>query len=332
MRILPIFATFAIFALVGTTIAYYSDSAHFSNDFTLAADTVEFVDTFKSPDNWSPCDETPKTAVATNKNDEERYVRMKIQDYWRENGSQTSTDDHETSDLPKTWTDDQNQTHNYADINYQNQSDWAYAQDGWYYYRTSLAKNETTHSLLKSVTFNCEVNLVGETRYSADGKTAESVPTDYADANYHVYVTFEMSNREWEYDEMPERIVARIESTQKLYGSIIDAHAAAQENDVITLLVDTEEIVTNEKHVTLDLNEHTIVGSLTNTTNGNLTIINGEINNPNGIAVINNGTLTIGVNDYDDEGIAKISNTNVRLVGTTEHERTKTYCCLWPES
>lgn len=114
-----------------------------------------------------------------------------------------------------------------------------------------------------------------------------------------------------------DKAVARIERTQKIYPSIMRAEAEAQPEDIITLLVDAEEVVTNEKEVTLDLNNHTVTGSLTNTTAGNLTIINGEINNPNGAAVTNNGILTLGVDDYDDEGIANVINDNVRLIGTT---------------
>ncbi len=113
------------------------------------------------------------------------------------------------------------------------------------------------------------------------------------------------------------KIVARIERTGKLYGSIMSAHNEAIENDIITLLVDTEETVTNEKTVTLDLNQHTVTGSLTNTENGNITLINGEINNPSGVAVTNNGTLTLGVDDYKDDGTANILNDNIRLIGTT---------------
>ncbi len=113
------------------------------------------------------------------------------------------------------------------------------------------------------------------------------------------------------------RIVARIERTQNVYGSIMAAEAVAEENDTITLLVDTEETVVNEKKVTLDLNNHTVTGSLTNETIGNITLINGEINNPNGAAVTNNGTLTLGINDYKDDGTANILNDNIRLVGTT---------------
>lgn len=134
--------------------------------------------------------------------------------------------------------------------------------------------------------------------------------------------------------------VARIERTGQLYPSIMAAHADANpgdiRHDVITLLVDTAEIVTNEKQVTLDLNYHTVTGYLTNTENADLTLINGEINNcnaadggsqlctatirdeanPNGAAVINNGKLTMGVNDYTSDGTVNISSDNIRLIGT----------------
>ena len=112
-------------------------------------------------------------------------------------------------------------------------------------------------------------------------------------------------------------IVARIERTQKLYPSIMAAEAEAINGDTITLLVDTAEVVTNEKTVTLDLNGHTVTGSLTNTESGNITLINGEINNPDGASVTNNGTLTMGINDFTDDGNVNILNDNIRLVGTT---------------
>ena len=114
-----------------------------------------------------------------------------------------------------------------------------------------------------------------------------------------------------------DKAVARIERTQKIYNSIMAAHAAAEPGDIITLLVDTAEIVTNEKNVTLDLNGHTVTGTLNNTTSGNITLINGEINNPDGAAVTNDGTLTMGINDYDDDGVANVISNNIRLIGTT---------------
>ena len=125
-------------------------------------------------------------------------------------------------------------------------------------------------------------------------------------------------------------IIARIERTGKLYSSIMKAEAEAITDDTITLLVDTEEIVTNTKKVTLDLYAHTVTGYIINTAEGHLTLINGEVNNynstiqdtanPTGAAVVNNGTLIMGVNDYQDaamnEKVPLIDNNNIRLIGS----------------
>ena len=142
--------------------------------------------------------------------------------------------------------------------------------------------------------------------------------------------------------------VARIESTQKLYPSIMAAHEEAESGDTITLLVNDAEIVTNSKNITLDLNQHTVYGYLNNTRSGNITLLNGEINNydtpaegtyyqtgsaadysapiidsvnPSGAAVINAGTLTMGIDDYEDaamnEKVPLINNQYVRLIGSS---------------
>lgn len=192
-RALAIAGVSVVCLTVVGTIAYNQDSMFFNNLFRLSSDTVEFVETFDSPDDWQPCQEIPKTAIARNKNDEPRYVRMKINEYWRIKNTQTPTTDHETSDLPLTW-DDNGTTKHYAVINTQNDDKWELKSDGWYYYKTTLAKDEETLSLLKSVTLNCEVNTVGEIRYSAGGLVGESIPGDYAEANYHLYITFQVSD------------------------------------------------------------------------------------------------------------------------------------------
>ncbi len=125
-------------------------------------------------------------------------------------------------------------------------------------------------------------------------------------------------------------IIARIERTGKLYSSIMKAEAEAITDDIITLLVDTEEVVTNTKKVTLDLYTHTVTGYIVNTATGHLTLINGEVNNynstivdtqnPNGAAVVNKGTLIMGVNDYKDAAMNEkeplIDNENIRLIGS----------------
>ena len=110
-------------------------------------------------------------------------------------------------------------------------------------------------------------------------------------------------------------IVCRINTT--FYRSIMEAEGAAVNGDTIVLLKDTREIVTNSKNVTLDLNHHKVTGSLTNKPRSNLVIINGTIENPDGVAVTNNGTLTIGIDDLKDDGTSNIISDNVAIIGST---------------
>ena len=157
---------------------------------------MSFTEVFNSPDNWTPCQEVDKTAIATNHDTIPRYARMKINEYWRKNNTETPASDHSTTDLPLTW-DDNGTIRNYAVINTQNDEHWTLRSDGYYYYDTALGQDESTLSLLKSVTMNCYVNLVGDYYYSDDGKNFESLPSDYTSAKYHLYIVMELSDEEW---------------------------------------------------------------------------------------------------------------------------------------
>jgi hypothetical protein len=45
---------------------------------------------------------------------------------------------------------------------------------------------------------NCDAQLIDGVSYSADGKTGTTVPSDYAEATYHLYITFQMSDTEYQ--------------------------------------------------------------------------------------------------------------------------------------
>lgn len=167
-------------AAIGGTIAYYADSVNFTNTFNLGEGTVEYVETFETPTNWKSCDETPKTLVITNKSDVPVVARFKMTEYWKAANSSTTG---QTSDLSMTY-----QNQRVAIINFQNQSDWEQEGD-WWVYKNTLQKNQSTSSLLKSVTFNCAINFAGTITYSADGKTGTTGTNDYQNATYHLDIT-----------------------------------------------------------------------------------------------------------------------------------------------
>ena len=108
-------------------------------------------------------------------------------------------------------------------------------------------------------------------------------------------------------------IICRINN--KYYDSIMSAEEVAETDDKITLLKDTNEIVTNEKKITLDLNGNTLTGRITNTKDGNITIINGIIESKNGAAIINDGVLTVGINDLDNSGRSIVDTDSVGIIG-----------------
>jgi len=178
--LIAVLALLGVSAAIGTTVAFLSDSVNFNNDFHLAAGETEFVETFKSPDNWKSCDTTQKELAITNKSDVPVVARFKMEEYWKRNGS-TSTD--HTNEISPTY-----QGHKVAIINFQNQNDWEQKGE-WYVYKNVLQKNESTSSLLASVTFNCAVNMAGTMSYSQDGKSATTSVNDYANAHFHLNIT-----------------------------------------------------------------------------------------------------------------------------------------------
>ena len=448
-RLLPVLFALGIFALIGGTIAVSQDRSILDSLFHLKHGETSTTD-WVPPAGWKRCDETPKEVSTTNNSTFPIRVRLSYDEYW------LAADG--TSYLPVAPGGNRLTT-----INLQNQNDWEDGNDGWMYWKGTLAPGASTRSLLKSVTYNCDTDTPVETicTKTAAGTVCDQPKDPYEDASYHVFVTVQtteengqfpedtlynvsidpnggtyngsseiytdrvrsgtvidlssierqdfefrdwtlngtdtftdssiritedttlsanwLSNifhtvsvnpnggtydgstatstysvregdnytildvarenyalEKWEYadgtpvdgnvipnitDDVSIKAIwapaiARIERTGKLYSSIMRAEAEAETNDTITLLADTAETVTNEKTITLDLDEHTITGSITNASTGNLTLINGEINNPNGAAVTNNGTLTMGINDYKADGSANILNDNIRLVGT----------------
>ena len=103
------------------------------------------------------------------------------------------------------------------------------------------------------------------------------------------------------------------------YDTLADAIFHAKENDTIILLKDTEEDITNNKNITIQLNKHTVTGAFIN--KGDLKLIDGTIKNPDGIGLVNTKSLTIGILDKTIPYIGNIDNEedsqSVRIIGTT---------------
>ena len=146
--------------IVGLTIAYFSNSSTVNNIFTTQPYGTTVEETFTSPSNWLPGTTTDKTVVATNTGNVDEAVRISLSESWTTanhntlNGWITSSGT-KSSHLPE---NEPSTDERVAIINFDNDEDWEYS-NGYYYYKYKLSPNESTSSLIKSVTFNEKTKL-----------------------------------------------------------------------------------------------------------------------------------------------------------------------------
>ena len=178
-----------IAAGVGFTVAYNSNEATMSNQFSMANYKVAHIEEFVSPNSWKPCDETPKTYKVKNEGDAPVAVRIKYEDFWR---NSTNTDY-----LPSI-----KDGVTLATINLQNEADWTLRSDGYYYYKEVLAPGAETSSLFKSVALSCNANLGADNVcVNNSGSTVCTRPDDgYNGATYHLKITAETLQGDVEYN------------------------------------------------------------------------------------------------------------------------------------
>ena len=172
-------------AAIAGTSAIYLENVVFNNKFQLDAEEVEHTETFTSPDDWVPCEETPKTVVTTNKSNHPVKVRLNYDEWWR---NQTDTEN-----LPV-----EQDGHRLTTINFQNEDDWELSGN-WYYWKGELAPGESTRSLFKSVTFDCSANFAVQHICTDQGCT--DVHSPYEGADYHILITVQTTDEDFPHDE-----------------------------------------------------------------------------------------------------------------------------------
>ena len=198
---------FSVFLIVGGTIAYYTSSDTFNNEFDTGTYKIETQEAFVSPDNWTPGTTTPKTVIATNKGNTPAAVRIKLTPSW---------EDKDGNPLPLS-----DGTNEAAIINFASNlnSKWTY-DNGYYYYKKALNENESTTSLLKSVTFNPNVSF-DETK---DCDTVNGVTTctttfnDYAGGKYTLQIEVE---------------TAQFDKYKEIWGTDVNLKAPIQRDKVL---------------------------------------------------------------------------------------------------
>ena len=177
--------------LAGLTIAYFSNSTTLDNLFSTKEYATTYTEEFVSPDNWLPGDTTDKTVIATNTGQVDQAVRISLSEEWKSNNGDTLSGLIDSNGL---LTDEEENSEKAAIINFSDNNDWTY-DNGYYYYNYKLAPNESTSSLIDSVTFNPKVTL-GDTcieNETESGKiiTCNSGSNDYDNATYKLTINVE---------------------------------------------------------------------------------------------------------------------------------------------
>lgn len=175
----------AVLGIVGGTFAFFTSSDTFSNIFSTKPYSVEVVETFESPTNWTPGTTTAKTIVATNKGDVDTAVRISYTESWKDASNNV---------LPLV----DGSNNRAAIINFASDlaAKWTKVTEGgkeYYYYKTKLAKNQSSSSLIESVTFNPEVTIdvTNSCTTSGNTKTCTTQTSGYAGGTYTLTITVE---------------------------------------------------------------------------------------------------------------------------------------------
>ena len=143
-----------LIGLVGGTIAYYSNSTNYTNEFQTAKYKTTTIENFVSPDNWQAGEEINKSIITKNEGTVPVAVRASYTEKWYDTDNKEITvDDSVTLSL--------------------NNGSWV-KEGNYYYYRYIVEPNETTKSFMNSVLLNKEVGVVTCTT-SGNQEVCESV-------------------------------------------------------------------------------------------------------------------------------------------------------------
>jgi len=180
-------ALVAVVGVIGLTFAYFTSTDTFTNIFSTKPYSVEVVETFESPSNWTPGTTTNKTVIATNKGDVDAAVRVSYTESWvdadnqalplKDSSNNSAAIINFASNLSEKWTESTESGTKY------------------YYYKTKLAKNASTTSLIESVTFNPNVTISSADDCVTDNTnhttTCTTTTSGYAGGTYTLTITVE---------------------------------------------------------------------------------------------------------------------------------------------
>lgn len=157
-----------VVALVGTTIAYWSQKSTIENPFSTGeqyGSTIVEKFTPKDGEDWLPGVEVPKSVTVSNDGDTDILVRAKLTETWtRKSGGDAYIklegapvyNPGQTNKTDGLTTDDQS----VVQKNFAHNDKWTEPQaDGWCYYKTNLTKGNETAPWLESVELVKDIDM-----------------------------------------------------------------------------------------------------------------------------------------------------------------------------
>ena len=168
--------TTSLIGIVGFTIAYFTSSTDFENEFQTGIYQTTATEVFESPQNWLPGDTEPKTLTITNTGNVDVKARVCLSEEW------TSSSD---EPLPNVVDGER-----MAIINLANTSDWT-KKGNCYEYNDTLEPNDTTSSFIESVTFNPLAEADIECTTNGNTKECISTGNGYDNATYKLTLRVE---------------------------------------------------------------------------------------------------------------------------------------------
>ena len=217
--------------IVGLTIAYFSNNTSVNNIFTTQPYGTTVTETFTSPSNWLPGQEVDKSVIATNTGNVDEAVRISLSENWTTANHNTlngwiTESGNKSSHLPE---NEPSTDERVAIINFDNASDWEYS-NGYYYYKYKLSPNESTSSLIKSVTFN-EKTKLDDTCVETPTATGRTITCNSSGDDYdHATYTLTFNIETVQYNKYQEAWGTELAIAEEKLSSGVDTLLSSAKN------------------------------------------------------------------------------------------------------
>lgn len=190
----------ALTMVVGT-LAYFSKTMSIDNPFSTKKYGGETVEKFTPENNWEPGGQVTKEVQAKNTGDYDLWVRVKFDEKWERTTESGTTKIFESSSVNK---DNNTKNNNFFPTSadhaitdgssvYKNlagvtDGSWIDGEDGYFYYKETLKKDQTTSKLLDYVTLCKDANMgeytVSEMKYALVNKNTTADKLEDKDYKY----------------------------------------------------------------------------------------------------------------------------------------------------